>query len=240
MIYIGLISQSRSLLVNFTLTKNINNDVMSIDNQCLLQAKQITCIREDRILFEHLDLLINSGDIVQVVGPNGAGKTSLLRILAGLSSPYYGGIYFRGKSINRHGEEYNAQILYLGHLAGIKGEMTVQENLLFNSTLHSANHEHFETVLTEIDLFGFEHTLANHLSAGQQRRIALAQLWLTNAPIWILDEPFTALDKNGVIKLEKLMVEHSKKGGCVILTTHQDLNLPACLVKKLSLNTSMF
>ncbi len=213
---------------------------MTVAHLPLLNAEQISCIREDRILFEHLNFSINSGDIVQVAGPNGAGKTSLLRILAGLSSPYQGRIYFNEQDINQHREYYNEHMLYIGHLSGIKGEMTVQENLLFNATLHGANRQPIETVLSEVDLLGFEDTLASHLSAGQQRRIALAQLWLSTAQIWILDEPFTALDKYGVSKLEQLILAHTAKGGCIVLTTHQDLNIADNLVKKITLNYRLF
>ena len=213
---------------------------MSIAPSYLLEAKQLTCIREQRILFEHLDFTITSGDIIQVEGPNGAGKTSLLRILAGLSSPYEGKVFFNNQSIDKDKEQYNNHLLYIGHLPGIKGEMTVVENLNFNSQLHCVNTDNIESVLTEVDLFGFEDSLANHLSAGQQRRIALAQLWQTTASIWILDEPFMALDKFGVSQLEQRIVEHTTDGGCVILTTHQDLNISASLTKKLTLDYRLF
>ena len=98
----------------------------------LISAKNLTCIREERILFETLDLKIHPGEIVQIEGPNGAGKTSLLRILAGLSSPYEGDVLFKEKNINKVREDFHQNLLYLGHLPGVKGEMTAQENLAFN------------------------------------------------------------------------------------------------------------
>lgn len=201
----------------------------------LITASGLTCIREERILFESLDLEVKAGDIVQIEGPNGVGKTSLLRILAGLSMPYDGDVHFQGTSISSVRDDFHQNLLYLGHLPGVKGEMTAQENLEFNLSMHGLNPEYAEATLQEVNLLGFEDALASHLSAGQHRRIALAKLWQSNAPIWILDEPFTAIDKLGVKKLEQLFIDHAKHGGCVILTTHQDLAIPETLLKKVTL-----
>lgn len=201
----------------------------------LISAQKLTCIREDRMLFEALQMDVYAGDIVQVEGPNGAGKTSLLRILAGLSEPYEGEIHHNGQVINHCRDQFHQNLLYLGHLPGVKGEMTAQENLAFNLALHSLDEKHAEKALNEVNLLGFEDALASHLSAGQHRRIALAKLWQSRAPIWILDEPFTAIDKLGVSKLEQLFVKHVQRGGCVILTTHQDLSLDQKSVKKVTL-----
>ena len=205
------------------------------ETQPLIQAKQLTCIREDRVLFEHLSFAIHPGDIVQVEGPNGAGKTSLLRLLAGLSMPYDGEIYYLDQSIHLQAERYYQDLLYLGHMPGVKGELTAQENLAFNLALHGQNPELAEETLANVNLLGFEDCHASHLSAGQHRRIALARLWQNNAKVWILDEPFTAIDKQGVAALEQLFIEHANNGGCVILTTHQDLAMPAELVRKITL-----
>lgn len=201
----------------------------------LIHAKNLTCIREDRVLFESLNVDVFPGDIVQIEGPNGAGKTSLLRILAGLSQPYEGDIYFQDDLVADKREAFHENMLYLGHLPGVKGEMTAQENLEFNLALHGLNSDDAENTLAEVNLLGFEDALASHLSAGQHRRISLARLWQSQSKIWILDEPFTAIDKLGVQKLEQLFVKHAQNGGCVILTTHQDLSLPAQQVKKVTL-----
>lgn len=201
----------------------------------LIDAEQLTCIREDRILFEQLSLAIYPGEIVQVEGPNGAGKTSLLRILAGLSNPYEGNVRYQQQAIDRCRDEFHQDLIYLGHLPGVKGEMTAQENLAFNLSLHGLDSSDAEETLNKVNLLGFEDALASHLSAGQHRRIALARLWQSNARIWILDEPFTAIDKNGVSKLEQLFLQHVEQGGCVILTTHQDLSFTQDKVKKITL-----
>ena len=213
---------------------------MPNNSSTFLTANNLTCIREDRILFEKLDFSINAGDIIQVEGPNGSGKTSLLRILAGLSIPYEGEVLFQSDSIVSHRETFHQNLLYIGHLAGIKGEMSAQENLAFNLELSGLAPEEAESTLAQVNLLGFEDALASHLSAGQHRRIALAQLWRSTAPIWILDEPFTAIDKRGVEELEKLFVEHAQSGGCVILTTHQDLAIPSALYRKLTLEYRFF
>ncbi len=214
----------------------------------LLCAKNLTCIREDRILFEQLNLQINAGDIVQIEGPNGAGKTSLLRILTGLSQPYDGEVFFstttqeqvRTLKISDDSELFHQNLLYLGHLAGVKGEMTATENLSFNLALHGLSTDSVDENLSAVNLLGFEDSLASHLSAGQHRRIALARLFSSaelahKAKIWILDEPFTAIDKQGVANLEKLFLQHAEQGGCVILTTHQDLTIAKEKLKKITL-----
>ncbi|MGX9463174.1 cytochrome c biogenesis heme-transporting ATPase CcmA [Shewanella sp. A14] len=200
---------------------------MTIQNQSqvLLSANELTCIREERILFDGLSFNINSGDIVQIEGPNGAGKTSLLRIIAGLSRPYAGEVEYLGEDITRCRDEFNHDLLYLGHLAGVKSELTAEENLNFN--LRISGYDEFNTteLLTKVNLTGFEEALAGHLSAGQHRRTALARLQHSNCKIWILDEPFTAIDKKGVEELELLFIQHAESGGCVILTTHQDMSI---------------
>lgn len=214
---------------------NTKNETTKSATAVLLSARGLTCIREERVLFEALDVNVSAGDIVQIEGPNGAGKTSLLRILAGLSQPYDGAIFFQDNAVAKQRETFHQDLLYLGHLPGVKDEMTAQENLEFNLALHGLDSQTAEATLAKVNLLGFEDALASHLSAGQHRRIALARLWQSQAKIWILDEPFTAIDKLGVEKLEQLFVKHADNGGCVILTTHQDLSLPAERVKKVTL-----
>ncbi|WP_394132476.1 cytochrome c biogenesis heme-transporting ATPase CcmA [Shewanella maritima] len=191
----------------------------------LLRANELTCIREERILFDQLCFNIHAGDIVQIEGPNGAGKTSLLRIIAGLSRPYAGSVHYLQEDILRCRDEFNHDLLYLGHLPGVKSELTAEENLNFNLRLSGYDTHDTNDILAKVNLSGFEDALAGHLSAGQHRRTALGRLWHTNCRIWILDEPFTAIDKKGVEELENLFLKHAESGGCVILTTHQDMGV---------------
>ncbi len=205
----------------------------------LMHGVNLTCIREERLLFDELSLEIYPGDIVQIEGPNGSGKTSLLRILSGLSLPYDGHVCYKNQKISQCREQFQQSLLYFGHLSGVKAEMTAEENLKFNLALHGNNSNDTLTHLEKVNLLGFEDSLASHLSAGQHRRIALARLYQSTAPVWILDEPFTAIDKQGVASLEQLFCLHAARGGCVILTTHQDLiSIKPEQVKKIFLDYS--
>ena len=210
--------------------------LQSLSAQIFLETKQLTCIKQDRILFEDLNFQFRRGDIIQVAGPNGAGKTSLLRLLAGLAQPYDGTIEFDQNNINEQLEAFRQNLLYLGHLPGVKSELTAQENLEFQLSLHGYGNSDAEALLADVGLLAFEQSFAGQLSAGQNRRIALAQLWQSNAKIWILDEPFTAIDTKGIQALEQKILEHANNGGCVILTTHQALSIPADRITRLELD----
>lgn len=214
------------------------NNSAATSPSILLSAHGLTCIRQDRVLFADLNFSLAAGDIVQVEGPNGVGKTSLLRILAGLAFPHEGEIRYQGQPVDKVTEEFHQDLLYLGHQAGVKGELTANENLSFLMRLNDqhTDPEVVEDTLSEVDLGGFEEAFASQLSAGQHRRIALSRLWRSHHKVWILDEPFTAIDKSGVMKLEQLFAQHIAAGGAIVLTTHQDFNLLKDKVKTLTLN----
>lgn len=202
----------------------------------MLQVNNLTCVRDERTLFRDLSFTVSAGDIVQIEGANGAGKTSLLRVLAGLRRPDAGDVLWQQKSIQRQREHYSANLLWLGHQPGVKAVLTPRENLhFFHAFQEPAS---LWQALEEVDLVGFEDVPVGQLSAGQQRRVALARLWLTQAPLWILDEPLTAIDKSGVAKLMALFSHHAAQGGAVILTTHQDLPDAARPVRKLRLTAT--
>jgi len=193
--------------------------------QALLTAQSLFCERDDRILFDQLELTVSEGEIWQVEGPNGSGKTTLLRILCGLSSHYEGELSWRGESMDEVREQFLSELLYIGHQAGVSAMLTAEENLHWQCALHpSLDASRAQQALESVGLKGFEDVPAHQLSAGQKRRIALAKLYMSRAKLWILDEPFTAIDKIGVAAKEVLMVEHIKAGGSVIMTTHQDLS----------------
>ena len=187
---------------------------MSNENP-LLVATDLTLSRGGRLLFSGLSFEICAGDLVQLGGSNGAGKTSLLRILAGLSR--YG---FEGH-VARTGE-----ILYLGHHSAVKGMLSPRENLSWGvSGRGQYSQEEVEQALDSVGLYGYEDVPSHTLSAGQHRRVNLARLYLTDCPLWLLDEPFTAIDKTGVKSLADLFVAQVSRGGAIIVTSHQPLAL---------------
>lgn len=202
----------------------------------MLEAKSLSCVRDERILFSELSFTVKPGEIIQVEGPNGAGKTSLLRILAGLAQPESGEVCWRGQNTLRHRENYHQDLLFLGHQPGIKTMLTSFENLQFYQAVRAApDRQAIWRALDLVGLVGYEDLPVAQLSAGQQRRVALARLWLSESPLWILDEPLTAIDKQGVAELISLFEQHAQQGGMVLLTTHQDLAGTTQAVGKISL-----
>lgn len=189
-----------------------------------LEAVALACERDWRLLFEQLELRLEKGQMLQISGPNGSGKTSLLRLLCGLMQPTAGQILIRGRPLESQRSELARNLLWIGHAAGIKGLLTPEENLAWLCALHQpADREAIWQALAQVGLRGFEDVPCHTLSAGQQRRVALARLYLAPPPLWILDEPFTALDKHGVVQLEAHLARHCEQGGLVVLTTHHTL-----------------
>lgn len=192
----------------------------------MLKACELTCVKRDRVLFDNVSLAVNAGELLYVRGPNGAGKTSLLRILTGLSTPESGTVLFNGQDIADSSLSYLSTLLYLGHKSGTNGSLSALDNLTFWLAQHQVKCEESQLfdALMRIGLVGLEDVPVRFLSAGQQRRVALARLWLKPADVWILDEPFTALDVKGIALLEGQMKSHVERGGIVITTSHQPLS----------------
>ncbi len=205
----------------------------------LLNVVDLYCERDERVLFDGLSFGLTAGELVQIEGANGSGKTTLLRILSGLSGDYEGDIFWCGEPVAKVREDFFSSLLYFGHQPGVKGMLTPVENLQWYSAIHPALlAEKIFPALDVVGLKGYEDVPCHSLSAGQNRRVGLARLYMNTAKLWILDEPFTAIDKSGVAAKERLLADHVASGGSVILTTHH--NLTSCgSVTKINLDQLM-
>jgi len=191
-----------------------------------LHVKSISCTRGYRDLFTGLDFQLSAGQVLRVEGKNGSGKTSLLRIMSGLAQPLEGEVLWQGQKIAHPEAEYFQNLLFIGHRAGIKFDLTPLENLCMAKALNGSKSENgLEEALYQVGLYGFEDIPCARLSAGQKRRVALAQLYLTQARVWILDEPYTSLDVAAVAMFEDLFTQHVNSGGSLVITSHQPVTL---------------
>ena len=197
-------------------------------NPSPLHANALTCVRGERILFTGLDLDLPAGEWLHIRGENGIGKTSLLRLLAGLAKPAGGEIFWNEQLISADLSEYHRNLLFLGHRDSLKEDLTALENLSIVTALDGVTVSK-EAILLALDRFGLrgrEDLPVNCLSAGQKRRVILARLLLRQAKLWILDEPFNALDVRAVEMLSELILEHIASGGMAIMTSHQEIPMP--------------
>jgi heme exporter protein A len=191
-----------------------------------LELIGIGCERDGRLLFSGLSETVRGGEILQVQGPNGSGKTTLLRALTGISSDYQGVLKWCGEDLLHNNFDYRRNLLYIGHLPAVKRSLSPEENLDWYCGMNNGGGRgEIGKALVEVGLAGYEDIPCFQLSAGQLRRVALARLYLSTAQIWIFDEPFTAIDHQGVGKLRDLFTRHVQAGGILILTTHQDLGI---------------
>ena len=202
-----------------------------------LEIIDLEVSRSDRTLFSGLNFALEPGEVLQVEGANGSGKTTLLRTVCGLLLPGAGDIHWNGQNIRGLREEYGRQVLYLGHLNGIKNDLNALENLRIAATLDGDEIGESEVwgALERIGLAGFEDLPTKVLSQGQKRRVALARLLLSSARLWVLDEPFVALDVKAVALLQTIIADHVARGGMVILTTHQEVDLESSQLRRIRL-----
>ncbi|WP_211294102.1 cytochrome c biogenesis heme-transporting ATPase CcmA [Vibrio gangliei] len=204
----------------------------------MLEVRDLTAIRDDRELFESVSFAVTAGDLVQVEGRNGSGKTTMLRIITGLGDSDSGEIFWNGVETRKDRDAFHQDLLFIGHQTGVKKELTAFENLSFYQKLNGSagvTQDDIWMALAKVGLAGKEDIPTGKLSAGQQRRVALARLWLSKHPLWILDEPLTAIDKQGIKVIEALFVEHTNNGGMVLFTTHQDMFTELDSLKKIRL-----
>ena len=195
-----------------------------------LELKNLECTRGERQLFTALNAVVPSRALLRVNGANGAGKTSLLRTVCGLLTPSAGEVRWRGQPAVGMREEFSRELLYLGHAPALKNDLTPVENLLVACTLGGTRPtpSSATAALARAGLGGYEATPSRHLSQGQRKRVALARLELDTAvPLWVLDEPFNALDANASAWLVSLLTTHLARGGIVVLTSHQPVDFPS-------------
>ena len=211
----------------------------------LLKADAVSVWRGELLLLNNISFTLNAGQVLRVHGANGSGKTTLLRVVCGLGYADEGEVSWRGQPMQQARSQFNQELLYLGHKAGIKGSLTPVENLSLFAALgtHASQSgksterpNTIEQVLDELALQATHHIPCRHLSAGQQRRVALARLVLQSATLWVLDEPLTSLDAHGLDWVTAQIDSHVRGGGAVLLTTHADLQLSSVEVATLALS----
>lgn len=205
----------------------------------MLQAVSLSCMRGERRLFSDVNVTVQPGTLLAVVGENGSGKTSFLRIVSSLLSPEEGSIFWQGQDIRQLKEEYSAQLTYIGHLNGLKDDLSAIENLMVTAGLtgDSYSSASVQEALESVGLKRRVHRLPTRvLSQGQKRRVALARLWLSTHPLWLLDEPFTSLDTAATGLVTERLREHLQSGGLAVVVTHQEVALPSEVIQRLRLN----
>jgi heme exporter protein A len=206
-----------------------------MSSSVLLQTRDLSCMRNDRLLFEHLDIGLEAGQMLVVEGPNGCGKTSLLRILTGLRLADGGEVLWRGEPIDRLAGDYFEQVNYVGHHDGVKHELSCLENLRLARAMGVPSQLDLDDVLERVNLYAYGETEAGSLSAGQKRRLALARLIATDAMLWILDEPFTSLDKASMALFSGMFEQHLQQHGVIVMTSHHDISLPTQALQRLQM-----
>lgn len=188
----------------------------------MLVGHHLSCVKRDRSLFDDLQITVKPSQCWYIEGANGAGKTSLLRILAGLSTPSEGYIEWHGKPLDEQRHHFYKNMIYVGHKTGLNKQLSAIENVIYWASLNQVELISAYNVLDLLGLTGLEDLPVGHLSEGQQRRVALTRLWIKQADIWILDEPYAALDVTGISLLNNKIDAFVENGGSVIMTSHQE------------------
>lgn len=206
----------------------------------MLEAAGLQCVRGERTLFNGLDITLRGGELLRIAGANGSGKTSLLRILCGLLAPAEGSVRWQGNDIRRLREAFWSELVYVGHANAIKDDLTAAENLAIACALRGQRTSagRLRAALERLGVAANEREPTRVLSQGQRRRVALARLALSpQAPLWVLDEPFTALDTDAVGTVRELIAEHVARGAAVAYTTHFELEIAASVALRIDLDS---
>lgn len=213
-----------------------------------LSARELSFNHRNQTLFADLNFSISAGEILQITGANGCGKTSLLKVICGLYAPTCGGIYWGEDDICNNYQSYQDKIIYIGHQCAIRDSLTVTENLIYYHLLSNSQpiakekiQQRLDEALAKLGITASANQLCGQLSAGQKQRVVLARLLLSNKSLWVLDEPFSALDQAGIAVLKEMIVEFARSGGVVILTTHMSIEWECTdiVTRKFSLDTTV-
>ena len=194
----------------------------------MLGVTALGCSRGERPLFSQLSFSLAPGQWLHITGSNGAGKTTLLRTLVGLAAPDHGSVHWQGRAIQEQRQAYRHAVCYLGHQAAVKDDLTPLENLMTAAALdgHAVDAAQAQAALKPLGLAHCSRLPTRVLSAGQKRRVLLSRLLLRPAPLWVLDEPFAALDTAAIGWLGQLLSQHLDSGGMALLSSHQAVPLP--------------
>ena len=215
----------------------MQNAPLAIWAKTMLDVSDLCCVRGEKPLFSGLGFRLEGGELLYLHGRNGSGKTSLLRILSGLLPAAGGEVRWRGESVERLGEDYRRELCFLGHHNAIKEELTPLENLQLARRLgdEPPDEEAALSALARLGLAGREDLPCRYLSQGQKRRVALSRLVNDRRALWLLDEPFVALDTAAVELVATLIAMHVQLGGLAVLTTHQSVDIAVGTIRKLEL-----
>jgi heme exporter protein A len=188
-------------------------------------GENLSCVRGERLVFSGLEFAVDSGTALVLTGSNGSGKTSLLRVMSGLTRPTVGHLAWQDGPVADNPERHHKRLHYVGHLDALKPVLSVRENLQTWAQLHGGTDKKVASALKKLRLEGFENIPGRYLSAGQRRRLSLARLAASDAPLWLLDEPTIALDATSVDAVRDLIAEHRAAGGMAVIATNVDLSI---------------